>query len=167
MKRLSFIPLAVLAFTPLTGATAQEQPPPLEPGVRVRVSFDGERRSGTVVALESDTLALQSRRGTLQLLIASVTRLEVSRGRKSFGAGKGALVGLLVGAALGAALDNRRDLGRYQALAEGATVGTLLGAVGGALIKTDRWEEVPLERLSVSFAPQRDGRFALGVSVGF
>ena len=36
-----------------------------------------------------------------------------------------------------------------------------------ASIKTDRWEEVPLDRLRVSFAPQRDARFALGFSVSF
>jgi len=42
-----------------------------------------------------------------------------------------------------------------------------LGAVIGALIKTDRWEEVPLDALRVSFVPQRDGRFGLGMSVRF
>jgi hypothetical protein len=38
--------------------------------------------------------------------------------------------------------------------------------VGGS-IKTDRWREVPLDRLRVGFAPQRDGRFGLGASVRF
>ena len=53
------------------------------------------------------------------------------------------------------------------------------GIVGGFVshnIKTERWEEVPLEcrfcrvikqRLRVSLAPQRDGRFALGFSIRF
>ncbi len=31
----------------------------------------------------------------------------------------------------------------------------------------DRWQEVPLDRLRVSVAPQRDGRFGLGLSVRF
>jgi hypothetical protein len=38
MKHLTIIPLTVLAFTALTGATAQEEPPPLERGQRVRVT---------------------------------------------------------------------------------------------------------------------------------
>ena len=52
----------------------------------------------------------------------------------------------------------------------GAGLGALgagIGAIVGALIKTDRWEEVPLDRLRVSFVPQRGGRFALGLSVRF
>ena len=35
------------------------------------------------------------------------------------------------------------------------------------LIKTDRWEAVPLDRLRVGLAPQRDGRLMLGFSAGF
>ena len=34
-------------------------------------------------------------------------------------------------------------------------------------IKTEHWEEVPLERLRVSLAPQRNGRFELGMLVAF
>ena len=43
----------------------------------------------------------------------------------------------------------------------------LTGAVIGALIKTDRWEEIPRDRVSLSVASQRDGRFGLGLSVRF
>ena len=50
-------------------------------------------------------------------------------------------------------------------------MGTVAGLIAGAVIKTDCWtdcwEAVPLERLRVSLAPQRDGRFALGFSVSF
>jgi hypothetical protein len=42
-----------------------------------------------------------------------------------------------------------------------------MGVGIGALIKTDGWQEVSLEHLCVSFAPQREGRFALGLSVLF
>jgi hypothetical protein len=48
-----------------------------------------------------------------------------------------------------------------------AVPSAFVGGIIGAFIKTDRWEEVPLDRLRVSFAPQRDGRFALGLSVAF
>jgi hypothetical protein len=52
----------------------------------------------------------------------------------------------------------------------GSMVGLLgfgIGALIGAFVKTDRWEATPLDRLRVSFAPQRDGRFALGLSISF
>jgi hypothetical protein len=46
----------------------------------------------------------------------------------------------------------------------GAIVGGLLGAF---VWKTDKWEEVPLDRLRMSVVPQRDGRHGLGVSIAF
>ena len=46
-------------------------------------------------------------------------------------------------------------------------IGTVAGGLVGYFIKTERWEEVPLERLRVSLAPQRDGGFALGFSITF
>ena len=45
--------------------------------------------------------------------------------------------------------------------------GGLVGAIVGSFIKTEQWEEIPLERLHVSLTPQRDGGFALGFSVRF
>ena len=47
----------------------------------------------------------------------------------------------------------------------GAVVGTLLGLMVGRVIMTDRWREVPLDRVRVSFGPQRDGRLGVGASV--
>ena len=46
----------------------------------------------------------------------------------------------------------------------------VLGGTGeliGNSIKTDRWQAVPLDNVRVSFVPQRDGRFTLGMSVRF
>ena len=45
--------------------------------------------------------------------------------------------------------------------------GGVAGGITGFFIKTDLWEEVPLERLRVSLTPQLDGGFALGFSVRF
>ncbi len=45
--------------------------------------------------------------------------------------------------------------------------GALLGALIGATMKTERWVSVPLDELRMSFGPQRDGRFGLGLSVRF
>ena len=44
--------------------------------------------------------------------------------------------------------------------------GAGVGAITGAFIKTDRWKEVPLDRVRVSIAPKRDG-VAFGVRVVF
>ena len=43
----------------------------------------------------------------------------------------------------------------------------LVGFVVGDKIRTHDWEEVPLDRIRVSFVPQRDGRFAFGFSLDF
>jgi hypothetical protein len=55
-----------------------------------------------------------------------------------------------------------------------ATGALVFGAVGGfvgggigAMSSSERWKEVPLDRLRVSIVPLRDGRFALGLSVAF
>ena len=177
MKRLSIIPLAVFAFTPLSGATAQEQRPAVEPGARVRVtapSASPGRLEGTVVTLTGEDIVVDQRGGDqVTIPLQSVTLLEVSRGRKSkllLGLG----LGFVGGAGAGAAIIPERcglDFPEAGCRAVGATVGAvggaLFGAIVGALIKTERWEEVPLDQLRVSFAPQRDGRFGVGVSVSF
>ena len=48
-----------------------------------------------------------------------------------------------------------------------SVAGAMVGIVVGALIKTERWEEVPFDQLRVSFVPQRDGRLGIGLSVRF
>ena len=172
MKRLSIIPLAVLAVAPLTRITAQE-PPPVTVGDRVRVTAAlGVRELvGTYIAVRGDTLELESEATLLAIPMASVTRLEVVAGRKS-GLVKGGIVGLMVGVGIGVAKvsgcgsgDDCFDAGLW--LSAPPLAGMLLGGVVGALIKTDRWEEVPLDRLRVSFGPQRDGRLGFGASARF
>ncbi len=110
--------------------------------------------------------------------VASINRLEGSRGRKSNSA-EGAGIGLLVGAATGAIIglasgDDEPGFITWTAEQKAGVGAVLLGGVGGvigliagATITTDRWNEVPVDRLRVSFAPQRDGRFALGLSMRF
>jgi hypothetical protein len=83
------------------------------------------------------------------------------------------IYGALAGAVLGAVIWHAADPDAWELVPEvyggalGMIPGALLDATIGALIKTDRWEEVPLERLRVSVAPQRDGRFAFGVRIAF
>jgi hypothetical protein len=46
-------------------------------------------------------------------------------------------------------------------------VGGIIGGIAGAASPHERWVQVPPDRLRVSFAPQRDGWFALGMVVSF
>ena len=178
MRAVTLI-LAVSLLVPFAGVQAQG-PPSLAPGTRIRVTAPGagaNKLVGTFVGARTDTLLVRTRPGwTPQSIpLASVTRLDMSRGRKSLagaGAGIGGVIGAVSGAVVGAASCADAFLAdpAQCALAGGLVVGAggaLLGAVVGALGKTDRWEEVPLDRLRVSFAPQRDGRFGLRLSVGF
>ncbi len=48
----------------------------------------------------------------------------------------------------------------------GCVLGTSVGTIIGSHFRIDRWEEVPLDGLRVSFAPSRD-RFAFGLSLSF
>jgi hypothetical protein len=48
----------------------------------------------------------------------------------------------------------------------GADIGFVLGAINGAVHKTERWEEVPLERLRVGITPTPGGQ-ALVLSLRF
>ena len=197
--------VAVLAFVPLASVTAQ-----LRPGARVRVthlpicpsdSCVGPRRQsvGTLLPWKADSLVMESNGDTLSVPVNLVTRLDVSRGRKSFGAGRGGIIGGVVGAAsaaiIGAASYEEpeepqpcvpRDFldcllrgprgdrisrtaadAAVQWAVVGAVVGYAIGRLLGSAIKTERWQEVPLDRLRVSFGPQRDGRVGLGLSVSF
>ncbi len=178
MRTAGWLMLAVIGLCRNTAVEAQDSRA-IKVGVRVRITapdVDIDKYDGTVAAVRGDTLTV----GTVQVPLASVTRLDVHQGRKG-NVGKGAMIGTLVGVPTGLALgvfyqqacSNTSDIGQtclglvpIGAVAVGLA-GALVGGTIGALIKTDRWEEVPLDRLRVSFAPQRDGRFALGLSVRF
>ncbi len=197
MKRFSIIPLAVLAFPPLTDATAQVQQPPVERGARVRVTRrtcpptvtcvggSPQQYVGTFVTWEADTLVVYSNGDTLSVPANLVTRLAVSRGRKT-NTGTGSVIGLLVGGVVGAIIGYASyeecvprgfsfscigavdpELYALGGGIIGGLVGGGVGALIGASIRTDRWQEMPLDHVRVSVGPQRDARFGLGLSVRF
>jgi hypothetical protein len=139
-----------------------------------------ERSVGTFVAWKADTLVLQGNGDTLAVSVDLVTRLDVSRGQTTNwkeGAWTGGLLGGVAGALIGYASYEECeglscwDLGPGLPALAGGVIGALGGALVGVLIgsasKTDRWQEVPFDRLRVTLAPQRDGRFAFGLSVRF
>ncbi len=180
MRRLlvSWLTFLLLAAAPFSLGNAQDSLP-VRVGDRVRVTapaFDIDKYDGTLRASADDTLIVDS----LRMALASVTRLDVYQGRTG-NMGKGALIGTLIGVPTGLAFgvfyqqacSNSSDIGQtclgivpLGAVALGVT-GALIGGTIGALIKHDRWEEVPLDQLGVSFLPQRDGRFAFSLSVRF
>jgi hypothetical protein len=190
MRHASLCLGAVLAFVPLTRATAQMA---VRPGERVRVTgyfcqpfYNNciERNVGTFVSLKADTLVVLSSGDTLAVPVDLVTRLDVSRGRKT-NRGKGAGIGFILGAVLGSVIGYASydecvpqgwlgcfmDFGPEASAAGGFAAGSLGGAVVGALIgglsKTDRWHEVPLDRVRVTFGPQHIGGVGLWASVKF
>lgn len=179
MRTLARLP-AILLVAPICAATAQERTPLLEPGQRVRVTAvdSGVRnRVGTLRVLKPDSIVLED---GLMLPVASVTKLEVSRGQQShavqgavIAGGIGVIIGSLGGAkncaeSSGWTDDPVGDCLTVSILAATALGGggAVIGAVVGSLIKTDRWEEVPLGQLRVSVVPQRRG-FGIGARVTF
>ena len=196
MRHATFL-LAILAFVPLASAAAQVRPGervrvthlPICPVDLCVGTRPVRRRTGVFVAYERDTLMLSGgpRSDQLAVPLTSITKLEVHRGQQPRGhTALRAVGGLVSGAALGAAmvggiglfihftfnpfdkdlseLELEKDMLRF------AVIGGALGMIGGILgarMFVDRWEEVPLDRLRVSFGPQRDGKFGLGASVRF
>ncbi len=200
MRNITLL-VVVLAVTPFISVTAQQRLP-VKPGDRVQVTHEcstsvrrGQTRTrcrkdrATLVTATADSLVLGvDEQGTqLAIPVASVTRLEMSRGWKRHtdeGIVYGLVLGLVAGGFVGALTYEPPppckglfcdlgdvDLGGVERVALGAVIGIFIGGVWGALVgtanKTERWEEVPLDQLRVSFAPQRDGRFGLGLSVRF
>ena len=174
MRALTLLTILALAF--LAEAIAQEQPQPLQPGQRVRVAHsclavrdqqtrqtelsDCQTTKGSVAALSADTLGLSAGDSTVSLPLRRISRIEVYRGQKAH-TGVGALVGLLVGAVTGGVVGYRQceewfvDMGlcTVAGVGIGGGVGLGLGALTGSAIKTDHWEDVPLDRLRVGVGP--------------
>ena len=175
MRHCPFIALGLSALA--VGSIVAQEQPRVQPGARVRVTaahLPLGRQIGTLAHIDADTLIVDSTRVAVQ----SVRKLEVSTARRShwrLGAG----IGFLVGASAGviAVASSGEDVFCGE-LASGAqcvllgagflgAVGIPVGAIVGALVRTDRWQEVPLDRLSIRALPQRDGTLSLMVSLHF
>ena len=187
MRHLTLLAV-VLAVTPFSNIHAQDSPP-VAVGTRVRVTaptLDIDKYDGTLQAFSGDTIVLErqqrERRGplmvdTLRVALTSLTRLDIHRGtRRNVGKGilwggipPGLVLGGLVGAYCAESIDVECNFagGFATGFAVGFAGGAIIGGVIGAFSKSDRWEEVPLDQIRVSFSPQRDGRFAFGLSLAF
>ena len=171
-------------------------PPTLQevvPGTRVRIKAPSISKLplvGTVVPAGADTLKVRLKWHAIPLAIplASVTRLDVSIGQKR-NAGKGALIGLLVGGVTGVwvwAVYGEKSASPssgnffsggswdYQfsctiggCAASLGGLGLVVGSVLGGILKTEKWQPVPLERVHVVITPQRKGGLALSALFAF
>ena len=163
-----------LVFTASVDLFAQQEPL-IEPGDTVKVALASAAHEGIVLALKPDTILLEVRDATepLTLLLASATRLEVKRGRKSragLGGGIGGLIGMYTAAGIAEAFcDSSGDEECIGARFGGGLIGFVaLGAVGvavGSLIKVDRWEEVPLDDIRVGLSPVTPDGVAVSVTL--
>jgi hypothetical protein len=177
--RVFYLTLALaLAAEPIEAQAS----PPLAPGARLRLYQrvkPAHLHNVTLIATSSDSLIVtradEGAIDTLQIALRNVRKLEVHAGRKSqwlSGAGIGALVGGAAGGAIGGAIGARDDPGFGVAYAAvgvvvGAASGFVGGAVVGALMKTDRWKEVPRKHLLLGVSPRRHGPVDLRISWRF
>jgi hypothetical protein len=176
--------LLALALASFTDAVAQQLP--LQPGQRVRVTAPAsqlDETSATVVAWGHDTIVVRRRedqlvRGrvvgdwvTSAVPISHITRLEVGQRRSNWK--RGVIWGAALGGGMGVVLMSAADeesswfgCSGAGCVASGVFGGALWGLAIGALIKTDTWEEVPIDRLQVAVLPTRGG-LGIGVRIGF
>ena len=176
--RLAALAFIFVTLAPLDSVVAQDSQS-VKPGdlVRITVGLPPHEpivRTGVFVGVADESFVLDIARVPLD----SIARIEVNVGSHNHvGAGLG--IGFLVGAGVGAlvlgtgdtCVDTQTGLTPEICALFGAGIGGLaglfVGGITGAFIKSDRWEEVPLDQLRVSFVPLRDGRFAFGLSVAF
>ncbi len=152
--------------------------------MRLDAPSQGGRLTGTLVAVESDTLVVredgQAEGLRLIILTDSIARLEVRRERSMAfeGAGMGLLAGVLTALAADPNwVDENGECTTLPCVAYKVSphldtrlavlglVGTLLGAIGGSGEKTHSWVQVPLQRLEVG--PTTGGGMALGLRISF
>jgi len=173
MSRTAELVCVVLTLPTICTLRLVAQHAPVSPGTRVRIvapSVARDQLVGTIRATGKDTLVLDvaDRASPFALPFARVETLEVSRGRHSHtlqGLGVGFLIGAVVGAAAGSSCEGDwvcpGPAGGALVL---GVVAAVPGAVIGALARSERWESVPLDRMSVTGGPSG---LALALSLRF
>lgn len=188
MRVVNLVLISSLVVT-AEGSLAQQRPLVLK-GERIRLSgcavdtrdlsICRDRIIGTVVTQKPDSLILRGEgsTGALAISVGSIQCLNVSNGRKRrtvvgalVGGGAGLLVGWTVGTAEAeqcrSAGDWFCDLQKPGWGGIGLLAGGVVGGAVGYFIKTERWEEVPLDRVRVQPLVTADGRFGFATSVRF
>jgi hypothetical protein len=174
MRRLLAGSLSLVLVLP-NAAVAQESSDgsPVLVGSKVRISTPtvvGGRFEGIVSQMDDQSLVVLQDNHPWRVSRQAITSLEVGTGEK-----RRALKGLIIGAPIGAVIflvptgiPARRSASDSVHLAGfGVFMGAAYGAGIGALIKSERWSPVPLERVHLSVAPTRGRGLGLSLSVGF
>jgi hypothetical protein len=146
---------SMLAFAPALQAQVDTLEVPIGSRVRVKTSTVPDVwRTGTVESWNRDTLELTVEGKWSRVIpLPELVSLEISRGSRR-NTGKGALAGGIAGAAFGtissiaiAVADpiEGGGFGTYAVFTVGtAAIGAGIGALIGSLVKSERWEEVPV-----------------------
>ena len=163
------LPLVAMLGVAVLPPAIQAQPwsrAGIDVGKRVRVTTPGvpgrDRYAGRVIAIGADSLTLHRDGAPAPRAISftSITKLEVSRGRRPNG-WRGAGLGLVGGAAAGTVvglITHKKGRGKCYFLAPctpdyrpeegvspgggavlGATGGLIVGAIAGRFIRTEKW----------------------------
>ena len=151
--------------TPIFDAmmVALEQPPDPARGARVRVTTAGaasQRLTGNILTVDEETLTMIDEDGQR----VKVSRELIARLDKSVSRKRHALHGLLIGAAAGGvigALPCGAGLCFTGGKGPAALWAVVFGGVGatlGHLVRTDKWAEMPLDRVRVGLRPAASGR---------
>ena len=193
MKRTTILLFCALFTLGLVFDTIAQEKTKFSSGTRIRVwtaEFSGKRMTGTVLSSVGEiiTLTVKGQSDPLMVPVTSINRLEVTKGKKSKIV-TGAVVGLFAGASLGAIVgyfgtcstDQQRQACELDSYSVGETkaanavigagvlggLGLLLGTVIGAVIKVDRWEEVPLNQIGTGPIHLNKSGLVLSVSYNF
>lgn len=178
---------AVLLVAPVLGVVQAKGQDTVTIGTRVRVLAPGIAEGsivGVVLSTDGDDLLVrrEGNTGSITLPRAAISRLEVSRGKRS--KAKGALIGGVIGAGAGAAIgaaswgcngdvgcELARDLvfeskGGYVAgySALGAGVGALAGVL---LTRGEKWQIVTTRRVALRFLITGDRALGIGLVIAF
>jgi hypothetical protein len=143
---------------PVASAAQSATPVGISPGSRLRVSIaGGPLVVASVVSMTPETLELADTGARIAISTASLTSLEVSRGRPIYGSrlAKGALKGFLIVGGAGTALLVVTGAG-FEGLGPlwFGPPGAAIGALTSYARRPEVWERIPL---SVSMGPQLAG----------
>ena len=182
MRRIVRIGSVIVAACLSSSAPLAAQPvtAPLPVGARLRVTAPCEARpstscvfAGDLLALRGDTARIDVGGVATDLALSLATRVERSDGRRTHRLAGAALGFSLIGGGLYLWMDsnefcdpsdNQDAIGVRECLALAGLAGVGgagLGALIGHFVRTERWREVPAERVRISVAPDARGGVAL------
>ena len=142
---------------------------------RVRVKFTPDQTiQGTVVASDDATISVDTGgAGVVQIDRDSIQRIDRYQGQKR-NWGYGLLAGVAAGWIVGGIVASQEpDEGEIDIHMDGVVaagyglIGGMVGAGVGTLIKSDRWESVPVSDVTIGVAPNREHGVAVTMSLNF